>query len=100
MKPVVYAAIAASTLAFPALSFAQQAAQPVTRAQVRAELKQAIRAGYRPNDWINYPEDLHAAEQRIQAEGTPRTDQATERVRYSTPDIVSNQSGMNTVTLP
>ncbi|NMM04027.1 DUF4148 domain-containing protein [Paraburkholderia sp. RP-4-7] len=100
MKPIVYAAIAAATLALPALSLAQQATQPVTRAQVRAELTQATRAGYRPNDWVNYPENLHATEQQIQAEDTFRTNQATERVRDNAPDIVSNRSGMNNATLP
>jgi hypothetical protein len=40
----------------------------VTRAEVRAELVALEKAGYNPNDWINYPENLQAAQQRVDAE--------------------------------
>jgi hypothetical protein len=48
MKNLIAAALAATVLAAPALSFAQAEQQPVTRAQVRAELVQLEKAGYRP----------------------------------------------------
>jgi hypothetical protein len=68
MKSFIYAALAATILAAPALSFAQQSTAPVTRAEVRAELVALEKAGYNPNDWINYPENLQAAQQRVDAE--------------------------------
>jgi hypothetical protein len=68
MKSFIYAAVAATILAAPALSFAQQSTAPVTRAEVRAELVALEKAGYNPNDWINYPENLQAAQQRVDAE--------------------------------
>jgi hypothetical protein len=68
MKIFICAAIAASVLAIPAAASAQQANAPITRAQVRAELLELEQAGYDPSgsDW-NYPDDLQAAEQRVQA---------------------------------
>jgi len=68
MKSFIYAVVAATILAAPAVSFAQQSTAPVTRAEVRAELVALEKAGYNPNDWINYPENLQAAQQRVDAE--------------------------------
>jgi hypothetical protein len=68
MKSFIYAAVAATILAAPALSFAQQSTAPVTRAEVRAELAALEKAGYNPNDWMDYPENLQAAQQRVDAE--------------------------------
>ncbi|WP_322031833.1 DUF4148 domain-containing protein [Paraburkholderia sp. J76] len=66
MKNLIAAALAATVLAAPALSFAQAEQQPVTRAQVRAELVQLEKAGYRPNlSSPYYPEDLQAAQARV-----------------------------------
>ncbi|HDR8962535.1 TPA: DUF4148 domain-containing protein [Burkholderia vietnamiensis] len=66
MKSIIYAAIAASVLAAPIASFAQSE-QGLTRAQVRAELVQLERNGYKPlaSD-AQYPQNIEAAEQRIQ----------------------------------
>ncbi|CAG9217802.1 DUF4148 domain-containing protein [Burkholderia vietnamiensis] len=66
MKSIIYAAIAASLLAAPIASFAQSE-QGLTRAQVRAELVQLERNGYKPlaSD-AQYPQNIEAAEQRIQ----------------------------------
>lgn len=64
MKSIVKAAVFAAVIAVPALSFAQ-AQQPLTRAQVRAELVQLENAGYDPRDWANYPQDIQAAEARV-----------------------------------
>lgn len=66
MKSLIYGAIAASVLAAPMVSFAQQANAPVTRAQVRAELEELVRAGFNPSDRIHYPDNLWAAQRRVQ----------------------------------
>ncbi|MFC5428917.1 DUF4148 domain-containing protein [Paraburkholderia denitrificans] len=67
MKSILKAAVVAAVLTVPALSFAQQQ-QPVTRAQVRAELVQLRAAGYNPNDWMHYPDNIQAAEAKINAQ--------------------------------
>jgi Tfp pilus assembly protein PilE len=68
MKSLIKAVAIAAVLAIPAVSFAQSN-QPVTRAQVRAELVQLEKAGYNPAeaDQTNYPADLQAAEARVAA---------------------------------
>jgi len=70
MNTKIISAIALSAvLAAPAFAFAQSANAPVTRASVRSELASLERAGYNPgtND-VNYPQNLQAAEQRVQAQ--------------------------------
>jgi hypothetical protein len=67
-KFAIAIALAASTLATPVLSFAQ-ANDPVTRAEVRADLAQVERARYVPstgND-DNYPAGILAAEAKVAA---------------------------------
>lgn len=61
MKTFIKFAIVIAALAAPALSFAQSN-EPVTRAQVRAQLAQLEKAGYNPNGWMNYPTSLQRAE--------------------------------------
>ncbi|CAM2184048.1 DUF4148 domain-containing protein [Paraburkholderia sacchari] len=69
MKSLIKAAVFAAIVAAPALSFAQaQQQQPVTRAEVRAELAQLRAAGYDPSDWMHYPQNIQAAEARVAAE--------------------------------
>jgi len=51
----------------PALSFAQSSNAPTTRADVRSELSQLKRAGYKPNK-VKYPADIQAAEARTAAQ--------------------------------
>ncbi|MDR5761119.1 DUF4148 domain-containing protein [Caballeronia sp. LZ035] len=63
--------IAAIALAFaaPVASFAQSS-QPLTRAEVRAQIVQLEKAGYNPgvvND-TTYPADIQAAEARVAAQ--------------------------------
>lgn len=60
-------AVAVALIAPVAASFAQSN-QPLTRDQVRADLVRVERAGYNPNDWIHYPENIQAAEQRVSAQ--------------------------------
>lgn len=65
MKSLIQAVVIAAAVAAPAMSFAQSNA-PVTRAQVRAELVQLEKAGYRPgDDEIHYPAAIQAAEARV-----------------------------------
>jgi hypothetical protein len=59
----------AVALAFPIASHAQETPSTLTRAQVRAELVQIEKAGYRPgNNDPHYPNDIQAAEARIRAQ--------------------------------
>ncbi|MGF3888010.1 DUF4148 domain-containing protein, partial [Staphylococcus aureus] len=67
MKSLIKAVALATLVAAPVVSFAQSNQQPLTRAQVRAELVQLEKAGYNPNDWINYPENIQAAQAKIAA---------------------------------
>ncbi|MDE1182478.1 DUF4148 domain-containing protein [Paraburkholderia sp.] len=69
MKSLIQAVAIAAVLAVPAVSFAQSN-QPVTRAQVRAELIQVEQAGYNPSRGRdpNYPADIQAAEARVAAQ--------------------------------
>jgi hypothetical protein len=52
---------------FSMSSFAQSFdnQQPKTRAQVKQELAELEQAGYNPNDWIDYPENIQAAEKIV-----------------------------------
>lgn len=69
MKSLIQAVVVAAALAAPVAVFAQSN-QPVTRAQVRAELVQLEKAGYNPaarND-TTYPAQIQAAEAKVAAE--------------------------------
>jgi hypothetical protein len=69
MKALICAALAATVLAAPALSFAQSANGPVTRAEVEANLVQMEKAGYQPGRRDPYyPADIQAAEARMPAQ--------------------------------
>jgi hypothetical protein len=60
----------AAVIAFPVAGYAQESGSTVTRAQVRAELVQLEKAGYRPsraNDPY-YPADVQAAEAVVAAQ--------------------------------
>lgn len=68
MKSLVQAVVIAAVLAAPVASFAQSN-QPVTRAQVRAELVQLEKAGYQPGTSNPYyPADIQAAQAKIAAQ--------------------------------
>jgi hypothetical protein len=68
MKSLIKAVVVAAVLAVPAVSFAQQSQQPVTRAEVKTELAQLRAAGYDPSDWMHYPDNIQAAEAKVQAQ--------------------------------
>ncbi|HVE06564.1 MAG TPA: DUF4148 domain-containing protein [Paraburkholderia sp.] len=77
MKSLIKAVVIATVLAAPVVSFAQSS-QGLTRAQVRAELIQLEKAGYNPataND-TTYPQDLQAAERRVEAQQAQAVAQA------------------------
>jgi hypothetical protein len=70
MKALICTTLAL-VLAAPAISFAQTTDQPVTRAQVRADLVQLENAGWRPNSQdAYYPSDIQAAEARVHSGDT------------------------------
>jgi hypothetical protein len=60
--------IVAAALAIPAVSFAQSN-QPLTRAEVKAQLVQVENAGYNPGmDRTTYPAGIQAAEAKAAAQ--------------------------------
>lgn len=63
MRSLIKAVTVAIVLAAPVASFAQQSQQPLTRAQVRAEIVQAKHSGYSPLAWADYPEGEFQAAQ-------------------------------------
>jgi Domain of unknown function (DUF4148) len=69
MKSFIEAAVIVALITAPLAAIAQSN-QPLTRAEVRAELVQVEKAGYNPNDWYHYPQNIQAAEARVAAEKT------------------------------
>ncbi len=69
MKSLIKAVALVAVLSAPVVSFAQSS-EPITRAQVRAELVQLEKAGYNPADSsdAHYPAAILAAESRVAAE--------------------------------
>jgi Domain of unknown function (DUF4148) len=67
MKSLIYAVAAASVLSMPLVGFAQvQSNEPLTRAEVQADLAHVEQAGYHPaGSDPSYPADIQAAEQRV-----------------------------------
>ena len=76
-------------VAAPAVSFAQTSNDSTTRGQVRAQLVQLERAGYKPSK-LHYPADIQAAEARVVAR-TPMA--ATGDAGYGEPAAGSSQFG-------
>ncbi|MFL9892900.1 DUF4148 domain-containing protein [Paraburkholderia sp. RL17-381-BIF-C] len=68
MKSLIQAVVVAAALAAPVAVFAQSN-QPLTRAQVRAELIELEQAGYNParGEDPTYPADIQAAEAKVAA---------------------------------
>jgi hypothetical protein len=68
MNSLIKAVAIAVVLSAPVASFAQ-ANQPLTRAEVRAQLVQLESTGYRPGGGhASYPDQLQVAEARVSAE--------------------------------
>jgi hypothetical protein len=97
MKSLIKAVAIAAVIAAPVVSFAQSSQEPVTRAQVRNELIQLEHAGYEPsmsND-TNYPADIQAAEQRVQAQNPAlaQTRPTADTSGYGAPMSGTTQAG-------
>jgi hypothetical protein len=90
MKTLISAVVVAAALVVPVASFAQSN-QPVTRAQVRAELVQLEKAGYNPaSDQATYPANIQAAQARVDAhDGTAQAVNSG----YGAPIAGSSQAG-------
>ena len=69
MKSLIEAAVIAALITAPLAAFAQSS-QPVTRAQVRAQLVQLEKAGYNPAtaERLQLPGNIQAAEARVAAQ--------------------------------
>ncbi|WP_168788207.1 DUF4148 domain-containing protein [Paraburkholderia aromaticivorans] len=69
MKSLIQAVVVAVALAAPLAAFAQSN-QPLTRAQVRAELVQLEQTGWRPAAGADphYPDDIRAALAKVAAQ--------------------------------
>ncbi|MBN3775744.1 MULTISPECIES: DUF4148 domain-containing protein [Burkholderia] len=94
MKSLIKAVALAALVAAPVVSFAQSQ-QPLTRAQVRAELVQLEKAGYNPNDWMNYPENIQAAQAKIAA--AQNTGAQADATGYGASPAATSQSGQRVV---
>lgn len=66
MNALIKQVALAVALVAPVAAFAQSN-QPLTRAEVRADLVRVVQAGYNPLDRLHYPENIQAAEQRLAA---------------------------------
>ncbi|WP_116142025.1 DUF4148 domain-containing protein [Trinickia diaoshuihuensis] len=74
MNALIKQVALAVALVAPVAAFSQSN-QPLTRAEVRADLVRVERAGYNPLDRLHYPENIQAAEQRVVAhESVAQTD--------------------------
>jgi hypothetical protein len=78
MKSLVIAIAAATALSAPLVSFAQQSNQPLTRAEVKAQLAQLEKNGYNPSATDPYyPADIQAAEARVAVQQEAATNAGT-----------------------
>ncbi|CAB3716961.1 hypothetical protein LMG22037_04433 [Paraburkholderia phenoliruptrix] len=91
MKTLIRAVALAVVLAAPVASFAQSE-QPLTRAEVKAQLKQIEQAGYNPATAVdaNYPADIQAAEARVAAQNAMAQSDTT---GYGSTATGSSQTG-------
>jgi FlaG/FlaF family flagellin (archaellin) len=93
MKSLVKAVALVVVLAAPVASFAQSE-QPLTRAEVKAQLKQIEQAGYNPaaSSDATYPADIQAAEARVAAQNAAAQ---TGTTGYGPSTTGSSQTGSN-----
>jgi hypothetical protein len=92
MKSLIEAIVIAALITAPLAAFSQTN-QPVTRAQVRAELIQLEKAGYDPvtSNAYDYPANIQAAEARVAAEKA-----AAQTSGYGSSANGSSQAGART----
>ncbi|WP_185723040.1 DUF4148 domain-containing protein [Burkholderia anthina] len=98
MKTLVTSTLAALILSAPALSFAQPADHPLTRAEVKAEMARLAAVGYTPAmDHNQYPAAILAAEKRVRenavAQSTPGTAPAADNTGYGSEARTTDESG-------
>lgn len=88
MKSLIKVVALVVVLAAPVAAFAQSDQQPLTRAQVKAQLKQLEDAGYNPAVATDatYPADIQAAEARVAAQNA---------TGYGSPAGGTSQTGTN-----
>jgi Domain of unknown function (DUF4148) len=101
MKSSIYVVLAASFLAAPIASFAQQSGS-LTREQVRAELIQLQKAGYDANATdATYPANLQAALARVAAQNQAQAQvqAAPQDSEYGTSSSGTSQAGRSEVPL-
>jgi Domain of unknown function (DUF4148) len=90
MKTLISAVVVAAALVAPVASFAQSN-QPLTRADVRAQLVQLEKAGYNPiGDHTDYPSNLLAAQARVDAQNG---NAQAANSGYGAPAVGTSQSG-------
>lgn len=102
MKSAFAVVAVLAALNTPLAAFAQSNDQPLTRAQVRAQLVELEQAGYNPADWVNYPENIQAAEAKVAAkhaaeQGKPSTTAAAHPVSVSDTTLTSYSVPVTTV---
>jgi len=72
---LVQSFIVAAALTIPAVSSFAQSNEPITRAEVKAQLVQLEKAGYNPaGDQTQYPTNIQAAQARVNAQNGTATD--------------------------
>ncbi|WGS54367.1 DUF4148 domain-containing protein [Paraburkholderia sp. D15] len=88
MKSLVNTIALAVAFAAPVAAFAQADQQPLTRAEVKAQLKQLEAVGYNPAVATDatYPADIQAAEARVAAQNA---------TGYGSPSGGTSQTGTN-----
>jgi hypothetical protein len=92
MKSLIEAVVIAALITAPLAAFSQTN-QPLTRAQVRAEVIQLEKAGYDPAtaNAYDYPANIQAAEARVAAQNA-----AAQTSGYGTTANGSSQAGVRT----
>ncbi|NPT62240.1 DUF4148 domain-containing protein [Paraburkholderia elongata] len=74
--------VTAITAFLPAMASLAQSNQPLTRAHVTSELIQLEKAGFRPTDWLHYPQNILEAQARVeQAANTNHSPAQTQQDR-------------------
>jgi len=106
MKTLACLVLAIGALASPVVSFAQST-EPLTRAQVRAELIRLEETGYHvgTGDHTTYPAEIQAAESKIAAQDSqqaannaaPETQQAANNAAPETQQEANNAVGGTTL---
>lgn len=95
MKSLVYAVVAAAAVfAAPVASFAQSNQQPLTRAEVKADLVKVEQAGFNPAARSPYyPADIQAAEAKVNGQSGAQVQAVADTSGYGGSTGGATQSG-------